>query len=326
MRIEPEGTEFHSVLVLGGSGFIGGHLLAKLAETEWRVIVVTRHYERARHLIEVPSVDDIVEADVHDDASLHRLVQGHDAVINLVGILHSRPGTPYGPEFAKAHVELPRRIAQACAAHGVRRLLHMSALGAAPDAPSMYLRSKADGERAARSQPDVGVTIFRPAVVFGDGDHFLNMFAGLEKFLPLVPLAGADARFQPIHVEDVAQAIVNALLNERTIGKIYELAGPSVYRLRDLVKLAGMYSGHARPVIGLPESLARLQAMLLEHLPGEPMLTRDNLDSMKVDNVAAAPIDPELGIEPTSLEAVAPYYLTSQRPVHKGVDTRHMSR
>jgi NADH dehydrogenase len=323
MRIEPEGSEFHSVLVIGGSGFIGGHLLAKLATTDWRVIVVTRHYEKARHLIEVPSVDDIVEADVHDDAALHRVVQGHDAVINLVGILHSHAGTPYGPEFAKVHVELPRRIAKACADNGVHRLLHVSALGAAADAPSMYLRSKADGERAAASQPGVGVTIFRPAVVFGDGDHFLNMFAGLEKFLPLVPLAGADAKFQPIYVDDVAQAIVNALRNPRTINKTYELAGQTVYRLRDLVKLAGVYSGHERPVVGLPDSLARLQAMLLEHLPGEPLMTRDNLDSMKVDNVASSPIDPELEVTPTALESVAPYYLGAQRRAHSGVEARH---
>ncbi|RJG04931.1 complex I NDUFA9 subunit family protein [Noviherbaspirillum cavernae] len=318
--------DFRSVLIIGGSGFIGGHLLAKLAGTDWRVIVVTRRYEKARHLLELPSVDDLVEADIHDEATLHRLMQGNTAVINLVGILHSHPGSPYGPDFAKVHVELPRKVAAACAANGVHRLLHMSALGAAADAPSMYLRSKADGERAAMSQPSVGVTIFRPSVVFGDGDHFLNMFAALEKFLPVMLLASADAKFQPVYVEDVAQAFVHALSNDRTIGKTYELAGPTVYTLRELVKLAGVCSGHSRPVIGLPEPLARLQAMLMEHMPGEPLMTRDNLDSMKIENVAsvaAEPIDPELGITPTTLESVAPYYLTGQRPPHTGVDATH---
>jgi NADH dehydrogenase len=314
---------FHSVLVLGGSGFIGGHVIAKLAETDWRVVIVTRHYEHAKHLLEAPSVEDVVEADIHDHGTLHRLLLGQDAVINLVGILHSRPGTPYGPDFAKVHVDLPRRIVAAAAATGVRRYLHMSALGAHPEAPSMYLRSKAAGERAALAEPSVATTVFRPAVVFGEGDHFLNMFARLERYLPVVPLAQPEAKFQPVFVEDVAHAFVNALPNPHTAGKVYELAGPKVYTLRELVKMAGAYSGHPRPVIGLPDAFARMQAAVLEHLPGEPLLTRDNLDSMSVDNVSAAPFGPELGIEPTPLEAIAPYYLAGQ-PAHTGVRAVHL--
>jgi uncharacterized protein YbjT (DUF2867 family) len=306
---------FRSVLVLGGSGFIGGHVLAKLQATDWRVTVATRHYENAKHLLELPTVEDVIEADVHDDPALNRLMLGIDAVINLVGILHSRSGDPYGPDFARAHVELPRRIVAACAANGVHRYLHMSALGAAADAPSMYLRSKAAGEAAAFSNPAVHATAFRPSVVFGDGDRFLNLFATLERFLPVMLLASADAKFQPVY----------ALDNERTFGCAYELAGPRVYTLRELVKLAGEYTGHPRPVIGLPASLARMQAALMEHLPGEPLMTRDNLDSMKIDNIASGPVDPELGITLTELEAVAPYYLTGQKP-HAGVDTVHIGR
>ena len=314
---------FRSVLVIGGSGFIGSHLISKLATTEWRVIVTTRHYERAKHLLELPPVDDVIEADVHDDATLQHLVGLNSAVINLVGILHSRPGDPYGPDFAQAHVELPSRIAAACEARQVQRFLHISALGVRPDAPSMYLRSKADGEAAAMSRPTVGTTIFRPSVVFGEGDNFLNLFASLEKFLPVMAVARADARFQPVYVEDVAQALVNALDNPRTIGKTYELAGPKIYTLRELVHLAGVYSGHERPVIGLPETLARLQATLLEFLPGEPVISRDNLASMEVDNVASGPIDPELGIQPTALESVAPFYLSGEAH-HTGVQTVHV--
>jgi NADH dehydrogenase len=314
--------DYHSVLVIGGSGFIGSHIVAKLAQTDWRVVVPTRHYESARHLLELPEVEDVIEADVHDDAALNRLIHGHTAVINLVGILHSRWGNPYGPDFARAHVELPKRIVAACVANGVHRYLHMSALGADRNGPSMYSRSKADGEAMAFSNPALATTVFRPAVVFGDQDRFLNMFARLEKFLPMMLLARADAKFQPVYVEDVAQAFVNALRNDRTIGKVYELAGPKVYTLRELVKLAGTYTGHPRPVIGLPDSLARLQALIMEHMPGGPLLTRDNLDSMKVDNVASGPIDPELGITPTELEAVAPYYLTGQKP-HTGVEVVH---
>lgn len=316
---------YRSVLVIGGSGFIGTHLISKLAIANWHVVIPVRHYEAAKHLLELPFVEDVLEADVHDDAILHQLMQGQDAVINLVGRLHSSPGSPYGPDFAKAHVELVQRIVACCAANGVRRYLHMSALGAAKDAPSMYLRSKAAGEDAAFSQPSVATTVFRPAVVFGEGDHFLNMFAALEKFLPVMPLAAADAKFQPVYVGDVVQAFCSALSNDRTIGKRYEIAGPSIYTLRQLVRLAGIYSGHPRPVIGLPESLARLQAMVMEHMPGETVMSRDNLDSMKVDNVASTGIDPELGIGLTCLESIAPYYL-SGKPPHSQATTTHIPR
>jgi NADH dehydrogenase len=227
-------------------------------------------------------------------------------------VLHSgaaRSGASYGPDFAAAHVELPKKIVTACADHGVPRYLHMSALGAETDAPSMYLRSKAEGEAAAFSNPAVAATAFRPSVVFGPDDHFLNLFAALQKFLPVMFLGAANAKFQPVYVEDVARAFVSALDNGNTIGGVYELAGPTVYTLRELVRLAGVYSGHRRPVIGLPAPLARLQALVLEHMPGGPLLSRDNLDSMKVDNVASGPIAAELSITPTSLEAVAPYYL-----------------
>jgi NADH dehydrogenase len=319
---------YRSILILGGSGFIGSHLIAKLAATdpECCVTVPTHRLAHAEHLLELPVVEDVIEANVHDDAVLARLVQGKDAVINLVGILHGRPGapgTPYGPEFARAHVELPKRVVAACAAHGVHRYLHMSALGADRNAPSMYQRSKADGEAAAFSNPEVMTTAFRPSVVFGDHDHFLNLFASLQKLMPVMLLAGADAKFQPVYVEDVAQAFVTALHNDHTIGKVYELAGPKVYTLRELVQLAGEYTGHRRPVIGMPDALARMQAFFLEHLPGGPLMSRDNLDSMKVDNVAHSSMAEELGIEPTALEAVAPYYLQGRHP-HSGLDSKHI--
>jgi uncharacterized protein YbjT (DUF2867 family) len=317
-----------SVLVVGGAGFIGSHLIAKMALTGCRVTVPTHRYAHARHLLALPNVDDVIEADVHDDAALDRLLKDKDAVINLVGILHGRagaPGTRYGPDFANAHVELPRRVVAACARHGVHRYLHMSALGADRDGPSMYARSKADGEIAAFSNPAVGATVFRPSVVFGEGDRFLNLFARLQKWLPVMLLGGADAKFQPVYVGDVAQAFVNALDDERTIGRIYELAGPTVYTLRELVRLAGRYAGHPRPVIGLPDAIAGIQATLLEHAPGAPLMSRDNLDSMRVDNVAHGPIAAELDIQPTALEAVAPYYLQGGRP-HAGVDAVHGKR
>lgn len=302
-----------TVVVFGGSGFIGSHLVARLSAQGARVIVPTRRAERARHLIFLPRVE-VVQADIHNDASVAALVAGTDAAINLVGLLHSRRGMPYGPDFKRAHVELPRRIVAACAAAGVPRYLHMSALGAATNGPSMYLRSKADGEIAARAEARVAATIFRPSVVFGEGDHFLNTFARLQKWLPFIPLAGAETDFQPVYAGDVAQAMVNALGDLKTRQLVFQLGGPRIYTLAELVRLAGRYAHHPRPVFGIPDSLGRLQALLLELLPGEPLMSRDNLDSMKIDNVVDPAIQATtaaaLGIKLTALEAVAPHYLS----------------
>lgn len=309
-----------SVVVFGGSGFIGSHLLALLAEDSIPALVPTRHAARVRHLTTLPGVD-VVEADIHDDATVRRLLDGHTAAINLVGILHGSRAQPYGPEFRRAHVDLPRRIVEACAECGVERYLHMSALGASIDGPSMYQRSKADGELAARSRPEVAATIFRPSVVFGPGDHFLTVFARLQRRFPVIPLACASAVFQPVYVGDVAQAFLNALRDPAARHHVYQLGGPNVYTLAELVRLAGRYAGCERPIVELPPRLARLQARLFERLPGEPLITRDNLDSMKVDNV----IDPAiqdltaaaLGIKLTALEAVAPHYLAPQEPLDR---------
>jgi uncharacterized protein YbjT (DUF2867 family) len=304
-----------TVVVFGGSGFIGSHLVAQLAEEGARVILPTRSAENAKHLILLPRLE-VVEEDVGtaDPSTLRRLLAGADAAINLIGVLHSRRGTPYGPEFRHAHVELPRRIVAACAAAGVPRYLHMSALGADRDGPSMYQRSKADGEVAARSEESVAATIFRPSVVFGEGDHFLNLFARMQRWLPVVPLACAGAEFQPIYVGDVAQAYIHALRDLKTRHLVFALAGPAIYTLAELVRLAGRWSHHERPIIELPPALGRLQALLFELLPGTPLLTRDNLDSMKADNVLDPAIQAltaaTLGIKLTALEAVAPHYLS----------------
>jgi NADH dehydrogenase len=300
-----------SVVLFGGTGFIGSHLAARLAERNVNIVVPTRHEAQGMHLM--PLGVDIVQADIHDDTVLRRLVAGRDAVINLVGILHSQRGTPYGPQFRHVHVELPRRIASACAAAGVPRLLHMSALGAARDGPSMYQRSKADGEAAAAGEESVAATIFRPSVVFGPGDNFLNMFARLQRHLPVVPLASAHARFQPVYVGDVAEAYVRALFDEGSRRQVYELGGPGIYTLEEIVRLAGRYSGHPRPVIPLPDAVARMQAAFFEMLPGTPLISRDNLDSMAVDNVvnpSSQVLTAEaLDIKLTALESVAPQYL-----------------
>ena len=232
-----------------------------------------------------------------------------DAVINLVGILQGKRGVPYGPQFAKAHVELPNKIVAACQAKVVRRLIHMSAIGADSNGPSMYLRSKGDGEKAVR-ESNLATTIFRPSVVFGPEDNFLNQFAFLERIFPVIPLACSQAKIQPIFVGDVAKALANVLDLDAASGRVYELAGPTVYTLEELVRFSGAAIGKHARIIRLPDSLGRLQAMSLELAPGEPMMSRDNLDSMKTPAVASGPMAPELGIEPASIEAIAPMYLT----------------
>ncbi|MBM3390435.1 MAG: complex I NDUFA9 subunit family protein [Betaproteobacteria bacterium] len=308
-----------NILLIGGSGFLGSQVAQRLAAQGHRITVPTRHRERARHLLVLPTAE-VVETDVHDAAALVGLVAGQDAVINLVGVLHSRYGLPYGPDFARAHVELPRKIAAACVAAGVRRLAHVSALNADPKGPSQYLRSKGDGEAALRAAGDaLELTIFRPSVIFGPEDAFLNLFARLQRVAPLLPMGNLEARFQPVFVGDVAQAVVAGLARRDAIGQACCCCGPQVYTLKELVQYAGELAGCRRPVLRLPEALARLQAGVLELLPNPP-LSVDNLDSMDADSVCTGSDPLPFGLRPTPLEAVAPAYLggRTQRQANYG--------
>jgi uncharacterized protein YbjT (DUF2867 family) len=294
-----------SVLLVGGSGFLGAYVARRLAARGQRVLVPTRRREQAKHLVLLPTVE-VVEADVHDDAALVSLCVGQDAVVNLVGILRGGNGQPYGDAFARAHVELPAQIARAARAARVSRLVHVSALKASADAPSGYLRSKAVGEAALLvAFPEA--TIFRPSVIFGEGDSFLNMFARLLKLASIVPLTAPDARFQPVWVGNVADAIVEAVSRPEAAGKTWGLCGPQTYTLRQLVEYVGAITGRRRPVIGLSPGLSWLQAFALEMLGG-PM-TRDNLLSMKVPSVCDQGSVLPFGLEPVALETVAPVYL-----------------
>lgn len=305
------------VLLLGGTGFVGRHVCEHLARLGWAITVPTRRAANASLVQHLPRLT-VLEADVHKEATLRGLLADHDAVVNLVAILHGNEEA-----FERNHVELPKRLARACLTVGVRRLVHISALGAEPDAaataPSRYLRSKSRGEVALQAAAARGLelTVLRPSVVFGADDRFLNLFAGLQRMFPVMPLAGARTRFQPVWVEDVARAVAHCLQDTRTIGRTYELCGPVVYTLKELVQLAGRAAGVPRPVIALPVAIGRLQALLMELAPGQPLMSRDNLDSMKVDNVATGRVPgfAALGIPPTGPAAVAPGYLGDGDPL-----------
>ena len=297
------------VVLTGGSGFVGSVIANRLAESGVRVVVPTRRVQHANHLLLLPTAE-IVESDIHDDASLERLIAGADAVINLVGVLHSRPGTPYGPDFARAHVELPARIVAACRATGVPRLIHISALGADENGPSEYQRSKAAGEEAIRNGANPPAwTILRPSVIFGPDDSFINLFATLVRLFPVLPLAGAGARFQPVYVNDVARVVMHCLTHPETAGQTHELAGPTAYTLRELVAYVAHVLGKKRLIVPLPEKVAMLQARLMELMP-TPLMSRDNVRSMQVDNVTQGEPLP-FGFDPTALETVAPTYLSN---------------
>lgn len=297
-----------NILVLGGSGFVGRsvceHLVRRNGGGSGRVVVPSRRPARAKHLQLLPTVQ-LVQADVNDPQQLMRLVAQADAVVNLVAILQGSEAA-----FQRAHVELPKALAAACRATGVRRVVHVSAIGVGKDAPSRYLRSKAAGEEALAAA-GLDLTIVRPSLIFGADDRTTNLFATLQAAAPFVPLAGADAKLQPVWVEDVAQGIVACIDDDTTIGRTYELAGPQVLTLRELVQRCGGWAGHARPVFALPGAVAALQASFFELLPGTPLISRDNLASLTVPNVAApgAPGLAALGIVAASMDAVVPGYL-----------------
>lgn len=300
------------VLVLGASGFVGRSVCARLAGEGVAVRALTRGRVKSRPLAVIPSLE-IAEGSPHDEGDLARALDGMDAVVNLVGILHQSRREP----FEKVHARLPARLARACLAAGVRRLVHVSALHADPAGPSEYLRSRGRGEAALRAEgAGLAITILKPSVIFGRDDSFLNLFAGLVKPLPVVPLAGAGVRFQPVWVEDVARAVAACLADARTAGQSYDLCGPATYTLAEIVRYVARLQGLERRIVPLPGWAATAQALVLERLPG-PVMTRDNLASMKVDSVCGCPFPAVFGFEPSAMEAIVPEYLAAGGPLDR---------
>ena len=309
--------DIKKVLLLGGSGFVGTYIANRLSQRGVEVTIPTRRRERTKALIIQPNVE-MPEINTNSEEALVELMRGKDAVINLGGILHSRDVVlPYSKDFAEAHVELPKKIVAACKKAGVRRLLHMSALGADPKGPSEYLRSKGDGEAVVMAaQGDLDVTVFRPSVIFGLGDSFLSMFAGVLRKLPFFPLGFGQARFQPVWAADVADAYVDSLGNAATFGQAYDLVGPSIYTLRELVDYTAKLVNSNAKVIPLSEGWAYLQAGLMWLSP-KPLMSPDNLRSMEVDSVCDGKCNLPANWHPTALEAIAPTYIAHNTPKGK---------
>jgi uncharacterized protein YbjT (DUF2867 family) len=299
--------KLNRVLLLGGTGFVGSSVAEHLTREGYFVTAPTRHFDRAKHLTVIPTLE-VVVANVFDVATLDALVKQHDVVINLIGTLHGN--------FTLVHETFPRLVAEACARHNVSRLIHMSALGAdekAPDdRPSNYLCSRSRGEAAVhtvcKAHPGLHVTMFRPSVIFGEHDKFLNLFANLVSVFPVLPLGSANAQFQPVWVEDVARALVTSISHGETFGHTYPLVGPHVYTLRELVKFVAATIGKRRLIVGLGPTLSILQATVFEFLPGK-LITRDNVRSMREPNISDTRF-PAFAEHPAAMESVVINYMS----------------
>jgi uncharacterized protein YbjT (DUF2867 family) len=296
-----------SIVVLGGTGFLGTRLVARLIKDGHRVTALSRDREQHKHLLVLPGLT-LENCDVYEEAQLSERFRGKDVVINLIGILNERGFN--GSGFKRAHTELTRGVLQAVRSAGVGRLLQLSALKAAIDAPSYYLRSKGEADQLIReSNPALDWTIFQPSVMFGPGDTFLNRFAGLLAAIPLVlPLAKPKARFQPVFVDDVIEAMLRCLNGGACSRQTYELGGPQIYSLREIVGLVAKLTGHRRWIVGLPDFAARTQALIMDFVPGRPF-SSDNYRSLTVDSVCTEDGFARLGIQPQSMVASARQYL-----------------
>lgn len=291
------------ITLLGGSGFVGTELTQRLASEAGEVRVLTRRAQRVKSFRVLINVK-VIETNVHDVNELAAAIEGSDVVINLVGILNNA-GSKAKNSFDGAHAALTATVVQACKTAGVGRYLHMSSLGAdAQNGSSDYLKSKGVAENHALGAKHLACTVFRPSVIFGPGDSFFNRFATILQLAPIMPLACADAKMQPVYLGDVCQSMIDAMHNPDTIGQTIELGGPEVFTLKELVAMTAQLKGLVRPIIALPDALGKIQAFCLEFVPGKPF-SRDNFASLQTDNVLPEGVEPQ----PTSVSAVVPRYL-----------------
>jgi uncharacterized protein YbjT (DUF2867 family) len=296
-----------SVCILGGTGFLGTRLAARLLKDNHRVTVLSRDRELHKHLLVLPGLV-LENCDVYDEAQLSERLRGKDVVVNLIGILNERWFG--GGGFRRAHTELTRTLLLAARSANVGRLLQVSALGAAVDAPSHYLRSKGEAEKSIREHGGtLDWTIFQPSVMFGPGDTFLNRFARLLGSAPgVLPLARPNARFQPVFVDDVVDAMLRSLRGGASSRQTYQLGGPQIYTLREVVRLVAKVTGQRCWILGLPNGLGLLQAAVCDFVPGRPFST-DNYRSLKIDSVCTEDGFARLKLQPHSMAASARQYV-----------------
>lgn len=313
--------KIQKICVLGGTGFVGRHLVSRLANQGYLLKVLTRRPERHRAVALLPDTQ-LIGADIHDPSALSANFADCDAVINLVGVLHEYPSQ----SFRAVHVDLPKKVVEACRSNGTKRLLHMSALHAnAAKGPSQYLFTKGEGEQIVMAANDLAVTCFKPSIIFGPDDRFYNQFADMLKTFPILPLACPNAKFAPVYVGDIVQAFEIALQDDTTIGKCYELCGPRAYTFREVVENIAQMLNLKRCVVGLPDSLAQLQAKLMGLLPAK-ILTTDNLLSLQVDSLCGNNGLQALGITPHSVESIMSMHFAEKTQRRKYDAFRRIAR
>ncbi len=308
-----------NICIIGGTGFVGSHLCAELVKRGHRVKVLTRQREQNRHLLVLPSLQ-LVQANVHSENELKQHFENCDVVINLIGILNEKRHD--GSGFHMAHVELARKVITICSTCKVPRLLHMSALNASPDEKSFYLRTKGEAENYVHTfaANKIAVTSFRPSVIFGAEDSFVNRFANLLKFTPLaLPLACSKTQFAPVYVDDVAQVMADSIDDTSTFDQRINLCGPKRYSLKELVKYISHVSNQPRIIIGLPNWASKLQANILEYFPGKPF-SKDNYLSLQKDSIC-----PDASTCSTSMESIVPKYINND-PHHERMETYRAKR
>ncbi len=299
------------IAILGGTGFVGGHLASRLAKEKHSIRLITRQREAHRDCLVLPNTE-VISANVYQQNELNAAVQGCDAVVHLVGILNENGNN--GEGFKKAHVELTDKLIEACKANNIKHVLFMSALNAdMPNPPSFYLKSKAEALRKIHGS-GLNVTSFKPSVIFGEDDSFFNRFAQLLGLMPFIfPLACPNSRLAPVWIDDVVTAMAKTLLNKAHYGKSYSLCGPKVYTLQQIVETTARMMGVKRRIIALSNSMSLKQAQFMDKLPVK-LFSTDNYKSLQIDSVCRENDFAELGIEPHSVEAIMPRYFAQPTP------------
>ncbi|MEZ5673064.1 MAG: complex I NDUFA9 subunit family protein [Thiotrichaceae bacterium] len=299
------------ICVLGGTGFVGRHLVHRLVEQDWQVTVLTRELNRCCPLSVLPTVKLVAVKNLYDQQELNQHLADHDVVVNLVAILNEKGRDGRG--FEKVHVALVKKVVEACQVNKIKRLLHVSALNADVQGTSHYLRTKGEAEALLQAATGLQVTCFRPSVIFGEDDEFFNRFIRLLRLTYVFPLACPSAKFAPVWVDDVVNAMINSIGNSVHYGKIYNLCGPKVYTLQQLVEYAAKLAKLPRYVMPLGGRLSYLQAAVFERVPSKP-LSLDNYHSLQVDSVCSENHLTRLGVTPHALESIMPRYFTPTTP------------